>query len=72
MVTINKDFDLYQVFMYDLLRQTVLISPICLLFTKIIEKAWSRDVTHIWVLTHKDLISSKFINNFKLFQVFIC
>ena len=38
--------------MYDFRCQTVPIFSICILFTKIIETFWSRDVTDTWVLAH--------------------
>ena len=38
--------------MYNFLRKTVLIFTIHKLFTKIIEKFWSRDITNVWVLAH--------------------
>ena len=41
----HKDFELYQIFMYNFQCQTVLIFPIYILFIKIIEAFWSRDVT---------------------------
>ena len=44
-VKIDKNFELYQVFMSNCLCQTVL-------FTKIIETFWSTDVTDIRVLAH--------------------
>ena len=49
---INKDFDLKQDFLYNFLCQTVVIFPI--LFIKMIEAFWSRDITitSIWVLKH--------------------
>ena len=46
-VKIHEDFELYKVFLYNVLCQTVLIFPIYMLFTKIIKTFWSRDVTSI-------------------------
>ena len=57
--TVNKYFELYQVFMYDFLCQNVPIFPMYILFTKITETFWSRDVTDIWVLAHFELKSYK-------------
>ena len=43
----DKDFQLYQVFVYNFLSQNMLIFPRYILFTKTIETFWSRDVTSI-------------------------
>ena len=51
-VLIHKKIELYQVFMYNFLCQTVLIFSIYILFAKIIETFWSRGVTDIWVAAH--------------------
>ena len=45
---IRKDFELYQVFMYTFLCQTVLTFPIHILFTKRIDTFWSGDISTIW------------------------
>ena len=52
--------------MYDFRCQTVPIFSICILFTKIIETFWSRDVTDTWVLAHF------VIKYFGTYQVFMC
>ena len=41
--------------MYNFLCQTVLIFTVYILFTKIIETFWSRDVADILVLVHFEL-----------------
>ena len=68
-VTCHTDFELYQVFMYSFLCQTVLIFTICIAFTKTIETFWSRDVTDIWVLAHLKL---KIYKKFWTYKVFMC
>ena len=44
---IHKEFELYQLFMYNFLFQTVLIFPIYILFTKRMETFWFRDISTI-------------------------
>ena len=51
-VIIHKKIELYQVFMYNFVCQTVLIFSIYILFAKIIETFWSRGVTNIWVVAY--------------------
>ena len=51
-ITIHKRFKLYQVFIYNILYQTVLIFPIYILFTERIDIIWSTDISSIWVLVH--------------------
>ena len=63
---LRKHFELYPFFMYDFWCQTVPIFSICILFTKIIETFWSRDVTDTWVLAHFE------IKYFWTYQVFMC
>ena len=46
---INKDFELYQVFMYNFLCQTVLIFPVYILLVKRIGTLWSRGIRTFWV-----------------------
>ena len=46
---INKDFDLYQVFMYNFLCQTVLIFPVYILLVKRIGTFWSRGIRTFWI-----------------------
>ena len=65
--------------MYIFLYQTILIFPIYILFTKIIETFWSRNVTDIWALAHFQskihkmfyTISSLYVLNcFKYFLIY--
>ena len=46
-VKIHKDFELYQVFMYNFLCQNVLVFSIYILFKNRIETFWSRDIRSI-------------------------
>ena len=64
----KKSFELYQVFMYNFLCQTVLIL-IYIFLTKFIETFWSRDVTDIWVLAHFEI---KIYKYFWIYHVFMC
>ena len=72
-VKIHKSFELYQVFMYNFLCQTVLIFLIHILVTKIIQTFWS----DIWVFAqkiHKDfetIASLQVLNCFKYFLIYI-
>ena len=79
-VTIHKDFELHQVFVYHFRYQMVLILSIYLLFTKIIEIFWFRHVIDIWVLVHfepkiqkyfKIISSPHMLNCFKHFLIYI-
>ena len=54
-VKIHKDFELYEVLMYNFPSQTVLIFAVYISFRKIIETFWSRGVTDIWLLAHFEL-----------------
>ena len=42
----SKDFELYQIVMYNFLWQTVLMFPIYILLTKRIEIFWFRDISN--------------------------
>ena len=79
-MAIRKDLELHQVFVYHFWYQMVLILSIYLLFAKIIEIFWSRDVIDIWVLAHFEpkiqkylkIISSLHMPNcFKYFLIYI-
>ena len=48
--------------MYKFVCQTILMLPIYLSFTKIIETFWSRDVTDIWELAYYELKIYRFLN----------
>lgn len=58
---IRIGFELYQIFMYTFLCQTVLIFPIYVPFAKRIEIFWFRGVSTIQVLGH-----------FELYEAFMC
>ena len=69
-ITIHEDFELYQVFIYELFAKII----------KVIETLWSRDVTDIQVLTHsaskvhKDFLAISVLcelNCFKYFLIYI-
>ena len=45
--------------MYTFMCQTILIFPKYVLFPKIIDTSWSRDVTDIWALAHFELKTHK-------------
>ena len=55
--------------MYNFMCQNALILRKYILFTKIIETFWSRDVTDILVLAH---IEPKIGKDLELDQVFVC
>ena len=58
--------------MYNFLCQNVLTCSIYILFTKIIETFWSRDVTDIWLLAHFEPKSHKHFKNASSLYVLDC
>ena len=59
LLKIHKDFELYQVFIYNFLCQNILIFSI--LFTERIETFWPRDISSIWGIRTFWIISSFYV-----------
>ena len=68
---IHKEFELYQLFMYNFLCQTVLIFPIYTLFRKRMEKFWSRGISSIRGILYSGPKIHKDFWTISSFQVFM-